>query len=105
MDLKSEFLFEYLKKHIAEEGSLIVKKIKAIFHFYVSKYAGTAPTCFTINLKEGNGILLIIIGKIKGSVSKGKEGKADASIIIADSDLCDLAAGKLKATKAILNVV
>ena len=59
MDLKSEFLFDYLKKHIAEEGFLIVKKIKAIFHFYVSKYAGATPTCFTINLKEGNGFNLI----------------------------------------------
>ena len=55
MDLKSEYLFNYFKKHIANEGSFIVSKMKAIFHFYVSKYAGAVPTCFTINLKEGNG--------------------------------------------------
>jgi len=34
--------------------------------------------------------------RFAGSVSKGKEGKADASIIINDTDLVDMAMGKLK---------
>ena len=59
MTLKSEYLFDYFKKHIANEGSYIVSKMKAIFHFYVSKYAGAAPTCYTINLKEGNGFYFV----------------------------------------------
>jgi len=42
--------------------------------------------------------------KFEGSVSKGKEGKADASIIINDADLVDMAMGKLKPKNAILNV-
>ena len=84
MALKSEKLFESMVPHLASTGKDLVAKIKAVFHFEVLPAAGAQGVWFTVDLKNGN-----------GAISKGQNGKADATFTLLDDDLIAVANGTL----------
>lgn len=56
MALKSEKIFEALVPLLkGKAGEDLVKKVKAVFHFELSKAKGETPVIFTLDLKNGEG--------------------------------------------------
>jgi 3-hydroxyacyl-CoA dehydrogenase/3a,7a,12a-trihydroxy-5b-cholest-24-enoyl-CoA hydratase len=84
--LKSEALFEELKKRISSNPEL-VKKVKGIIQWNVTKN-GKMLGQWVLDLKTGTGAV------IEGSSSSLKP---DCTITVSDDDLIGLAAGKLNA--------
>ena len=60
MSLKSDALFAKMEPLFKTEGAALVKKVGAVFHFEISKAKGDTPTVWTIDLKNGTGVLYII---------------------------------------------
>ena len=79
-------VFEELASRLAAAPEL-VKKVKGVYLFNIK--AGKKKQGWTVDLKNGN-----------GSISKGKAGKADCTITMADADFVDLMAGNLDGTQA-----
>ncbi len=92
MPLLSEDLFNRMSEHLKTNGSAVVKKVNAVFHFEVREKKGGDPTVFTVDLKHGSGRHIC---NHSGKIKKGKEGKADTTFIILDKDMMSLASGKL----------
>lgn len=81
--LKSEVLFNEIRKRVSDHPDL-VKKIKGIFEWNVTKGGKTAGQ-WTVDLKRG-----------AGSVTVGPctQSKPDCSITVDDDDLASIASGK-----------
>ena len=81
--LKSEVLFNEIRKRVSDHPDL-VKKIKGIFEWNVTKGGNTAGQ-WTVDLKRG-----------AGSVTVGPctQSKPDCSITVDDDDLASIASGK-----------
>lgn len=60
MALKSEALFARMEPFLKSQGAELVKKVNAVFFFEVSKKKGEDPTVWTIDLKNGTGVRIII---------------------------------------------
>ena len=84
MALKSDKLFEAMAPHLKTQGAALVQKIGAVFHFEVTPDAGGEPVVYTVDLKNGD-----------GSITKGRQGTADATFCIKDDDLVQVSQGKL----------
>lgn len=81
--LKSEVLFNEIRKRVSDHPDL-VKKIKGIFEWNVTKGGKTAGQ-WTVDLMRG-----------AGSVTVGPctQSKPDCSITVDDDDLASIASGK-----------
>ena len=55
MALKSETLFELMTPFLVEKGKDLVPKIKAVYHFCITKTKGGEVTTWTVDLKNGAG--------------------------------------------------
>ncbi|KAM3144367.1 hypothetical protein pb186bvf_003531 [Paramecium bursaria] len=91
MSLKSDALFAKMEPLFKTEGAALVKKVGAVFHFEISKAKGETPTVWTIDLKNGT-----------GSLTKGKNGTADATFSLLDDDFILLSEGKLNPQQAFM---
>ena len=91
MALKVEALFDRMAPYLKEKGEDIVKKVGFVYHLEISPAKGKPATVWTIDLKNG-----------KGSVVKGKEGKADATFAMVDADAVSLFDGKLNPQTAFM---
>ena len=81
--LKSDFLFNELKRRIGNHPDL-VKKVKGVFLWKVTK-GGKVVAQWTVDLKSG-----------LGGVNSGppKHGKPDTTVTLDDEDLFSIATGK-----------
>ena len=61
MVLKSQNVFDTIKKIMDEQGGVpdVVKKIQGVYHFHIYKKKGGPTTAWTVDLKNGNGRLLL----------------------------------------------
>ena len=58
MALKSEKLFDAMVPLLkGKAGEDLVKKVKAVYHFELSKAKGETPVVYTIDFKNGSGFL------------------------------------------------
>ena len=89
--MKVAQIFDKVKPYLEKSGAEAVKKVGNVYHFEVAPAKGKAPTIWTIDLKNGN-----------GSIKEGKEGKADATFSMVDSDAVDLFSGKLNPQNAFM---
>ena len=55
--LKSAELFKKMKPLLEKQGAEIVKKVGAVYLFEIRATKDSEPQLFTIDLKNGNGIL------------------------------------------------
>ena len=81
--LKSEILFNEIRKRVYDHPDL-VKKIKGIFEWNVTKGGKTAGQ-WTVDLKRGAGSV---------TVGPSTQSKPDCSITVDDDDLASIASGK-----------
>ncbi|CAN6478641.1 unnamed protein product [Victoria cruziana] len=84
-DLKSAFLMEQMKQHLAtDEGKSLSKKIGLVYQLNIApKKIGVDEEVYVVDLK-------------KGEVTKGPyEGKADVIFSFNDNDFMAIATGKL----------
>ena len=58
MPLKSAALFELMAPHLESQGAQLVKKVDAIFFFDIAEKKGGEVTSWTIDLKNGNGVII-----------------------------------------------
>ena len=58
MALKASALFEKMAPLLQTNGAELVKKVNAVFFFEVAKSKGGEVTSWTIDLKNGTGVLL-----------------------------------------------
>jgi putative sterol carrier protein len=91
MALKVEALFDKFSPLIKTHGPDLVKKVGNVYHFEISKAKGDTPTVWTIDLKNGS-----------GSVTKGKNGTANATFSLVDDDAIALFSGTLKPQTAFM---
>ncbi|KAK7101268.1 hypothetical protein V1264_024073 [Littorina saxatilis] len=82
-DFKSSGVFKQIAKRLDEDGSNMVKKMKAVFAFKV-KGAGGKEGLWVVDVKNGS-----------GAVKFGATDKADTTITMSDGDLLNLMTGKL----------
>ncbi|XP_053405726.1 peroxisomal multifunctional enzyme type 2-like isoform X2 [Mercenaria mercenaria] len=90
-NMKSNAVFEAMKQQLAGKKDL-VKKIKAVFGFEITKDGKTAAE-WTADVKNGDGAIY---------QGKPKSGKADCTIVISDDDFVDLVSGKLNGQTAFM---
>ena len=57
MALKSEEVFNKMAPLLEKQGAEIVKKVGAVYLFELRKDKTSDPVYFTVNLKDGNGII------------------------------------------------
>jgi len=55
--LKSATLFASMEPFLKTQGADMVKKVNAVFFFEIAKAKGDTPECWTIDLKNGTGVL------------------------------------------------
>ena len=84
-------ILDKVKPYLASNGAEAVKKVGFAYHMEVAPAKGKAPQFWTIDLKNGN-----------GAIKDGKEGKADATFSMLDSDAVDLFSGKLNPQTAFM---
>ena len=73
--MKIEAVFDKIAPLLASNGAEVVKKVGYVYHFDIAPAKGKPATTWTIDLKNGN-----------GSLSKGKNGKPDATFSMVDAD-------------------
>mmetsp|Transcript_17750 Transcript_17750/g.46327 ORF Transcript_17750/g.46327 Transcript_17750/m.46327 type:complete len:118 (-) Transcript_17750:63-416(-) len=89
MSLKATAFFEEVKGSVTKD---MVKKVKAVFQWNVTKDGATVGT-WTVDLKNGG-----------GSVFEGKpKKKANCTLTIGDDDLMSLVAGDLDPMNAFMS--
>ncbi|XP_034026517.1 peroxisomal multifunctional enzyme type 2 [Thalassophryne amazonica] len=87
--LQSELVFAEIGCRIKQSGSELVKKVKAVFSWEITKNGKTAAQ-WTIDLKNGS-----------GSVHRGLySGKADVTFTVSDEDFMEVVRGKLNPQQA-----
>ena len=91
MSLKIEAVFEKLQPLLKTSGAEIVKKVGYVYHFEIAPAKGQPPVVWTLDLKNGS-----------GSLTKGKNGKADATFALVDQDAVDLFDKKLNPQTAFM---
>uniref|UniRef100_UPI0040388990 peroxisomal multifunctional enzyme type 2 n=1 Tax=Callospermophilus lateralis TaxID=76772 RepID=UPI0040388990 len=88
-ELQSNLVFEEIGRRLKEVGREVVKKVKAVFEWHITK-GGDIAAKWTIDLKNES-----------GKVYKGPaKGCADTTIIISDDDFMQVVLGKLDPQKA-----
>ncbi|XP_015344102.1 peroxisomal multifunctional enzyme type 2 isoform X1 [Marmota marmota marmota] len=88
-ELQSTLVFEEIGRRLKEVGREVVKKVKAVFEWHITK-GGDIAAKWTIDLKNES-----------GKVYKGPaKGCADTTIIISDDDFMQVVLGKLDPQKA-----
>lgn len=58
MTLKSADLFKKMGPLLEKQGAEIVKKVQAVYLFEIRADKNSEPVFFTVDLKNGNGIIL-----------------------------------------------
>ncbi|KAM9253812.1 peroxisomal multifunctional enzyme type 2 isoform 1-T1 [Dugong dugon] len=91
-ELQSTLVFEEISRRLKDVGHEVVKKVKAVFEWHITK-GGNVAAKWTIDLKNGSG--KTYQGPAKGS--------ADITIIISDEDFMQVVLGKLDPQKAFFN--
>ena len=91
MALKVASAFDKMAPYLKEKGAEAVKKVGFVYHFEIAPAKGQDSVYWTVDLKNGN-----------GSIKNSKEGKADATFALVDSDAVDLFTGKLNPQTAIM---
>ncbi|XP_053154341.1 peroxisomal multifunctional enzyme type 2 [Hemicordylus capensis] len=91
-ELLSDLVFEEIGRRIKESGNELVKKVKAVFQWNITKDKMTAVQ-WTIDLKNGSGALY------RGPA----RGKADTTFTLSDEIFMDLVLGKINPQKAFLS--
>uniref|UniRef100_A0A3P8WVW1 Hydroxysteroid (17-beta) dehydrogenase 4 n=1 Tax=Cynoglossus semilaevis TaxID=244447 RepID=A0A3P8WVW1_CYNSE len=87
--LQSELVFAEIGRRIKEHGSELVKKVKAVFSWEITKNGKNAAE-WTIDLKNGS-----------GSLHQGPySGKADVTITVSDEDFMEVVKGTLRPQQA-----
>ena len=89
--MKFGAILDKVKPYLASNGAEAVKKVGFVYHFEIAPAKGKPPTYWTIDLKNGN-----------GAIKDGKEGKADATFSLVDSDAAALFEGKLNPQTAFM---
>ena len=77
MAMKIEAVFDKIAPFLEKSGAEVVKKVGYVYHFEISPAKGKPAQVWTLDLKNGNGAL-----------TKGKNGKADATFAMTDADAC-----------------
>lgn len=92
--LQSAAVFDRMKDQI---GPDVVKKMKGVIQFNVTKGKGGATGTWVVDLKSGNGSIVFL--------EKGKKSskRADMTLTIADKDLVDMANGDLNGQSAFMS--
>ncbi|XP_066130254.1 peroxisomal multifunctional enzyme type 2 [Saccopteryx bilineata] len=88
-DLQSTLVFEEIGRRLKDVGHEVVKQVKAVFEWHITKGGDTAAK-WTIDLKNATGE--VYQGPAKGS--------ADVTITLSDEDFMDVVLGKLDPQKA-----
>ena len=57
MSIKSAEIFDKMEPLLKEKGPEIVKKVQAIYAFEIKATKDSKPVIYTIDLKNGNGML------------------------------------------------
>lgn len=79
MALKVASAFDKMAPYLKTHGAEAVKKVGHVYHFQIAPTKGQEPVYWTVDLKNGN-----------GSIKNSKEGKADATFALVDSDAVSL---------------
>uniref|UniRef100_A0A8D2KPM1 Peroxisomal multifunctional enzyme type 2 n=1 Tax=Urocitellus parryii TaxID=9999 RepID=A0A8D2KPM1_UROPR len=91
-ELQSTLVFEEIGRRLKEVGREVVKKVKAVFEWHITK-GGDIAAKWTIDLKNES-----------GKVYKGPaKGCADTTIIISDDDFMQVVLGKLDPQKVMFS--
>lgn len=61
MPLKSEIIFQKIEDLLKLKGPQLVKKLNGIVRFDIYEEKGGPYTQYTYDLKNGNGVILLII--------------------------------------------
>ena len=107
---KSTELFDKLAPLLATHGSELVKKANACYLFEIKPDKHSAPVLTTVNLRDGNGKLSLILKYLTyltliiGKISKGSVGNIDATFCMSDDDFMALANRKLNSKMAYMTV-
>ena len=91
MALKVAAAFDKMAPYLKSNGAEAVKKVGFVYHFEIAPAKGQEPVYWTVDLKNGS-----------GSIKNSKEGKADATFALVDSDAVDLFTGKLNPQTAFM---
>ena len=89
--MKFGSILDKVKPYLATQGAEAVKKVGFVYHMEISPAKGKPATYWTIDLKNGS-----------GAIKDGKEGKADATFTMLDSDAVALFDGKLNPQTAFM---
>ena len=80
-----------MNEQLPKVGADIVAKVGAVYLWELRAKKDATPEYWTVDLKNGN-----------GKITKGKEGRADATFVMLDSDFMKLINGKLKGQDAFM---
>ena len=64
MTLKSAELFKKMGPALEKSGAEIVKKVQAVYLFEIRATKDAEPAYFTIDLKNGNGMKLMMVERV-----------------------------------------
>lgn len=100
MVLKCEKIFESMKPYVESKKDELTKRINAVYAFEVAPAKGKkVEKIWTVDLKKGFIIILIA-----GDILEGRQGNIDATFILTDGDLINMATGKLNPQQAFMQV-
>ena len=84
-------VFDKMNTQLPTVGKDIVAKVGAVYLWELREKKGGDPEFWTVDLKNGN-----------GKITKGKEGRPDATFVMLDSDFMKMINGKLKGQDAFM---
>jgi hypothetical protein len=88
-------------------GSEIVKRVQSTYLFEIKPNKETDPVMFTVDLKNGQGMLYFYALTLilsKGKILEGKHGYIDTTFALLDSDFMAMISGKLNPKSALISV-
>ena len=91
MPLGAQTVFDKMNAQLPAVGKDIVAKIGAVYLWELKEKKDSTPEFWTVDLKNGH-----------GKITKGKEGRPDATFVMLDSDFMKLIDGKLKGHDAFM---
>ena len=84
-------VFDKMSAQLPAVGKDIVAKVGAVYLWELREKKGGDPEFWTVDLKNGS-----------GKITKGKEGRPDATFVMLDADFMKLINGKLKGHDAFM---
>ena len=102
MVLKATALFEQMGTLMKTNGADLVKKVDSVFFFEISAKKGGEVTAWTIDLKNGTGVIFTLNLYLFKALLNGRVGTADATFVMLDDDLISMSQGTLNPQQAFM---